>query len=149
MVLNYILVGCPWSILIEWLSYFIFFFDSPCCFSILYRCKTYRNYFYKQSFDRALRQSTKGAQTYALSAIKPVCCERYANRSLFRLLVQTTFWNTGGEQISRFIEQANNHHASILVKFTEQISKNKILFIFQNIIVAQRGKLLKHVNSRI
>ena len=45
---------------------------------------------------------------YKTSLLKKVLM----NRSLFGLLIQTTFWNTGRDQILQFIEQANNHHAS-------------------------------------
>ena len=61
-------------------------------------------------------------------------------RFTYRLLIQTTSWNTGRELISQFIDQANNHRASN-IKFT--LSKSlgtKILF--QDIIVF-KGKSVK------
>ena len=73
-------------------------------------------------------------------AIKPVCWKRFTNRSLYRLLIQTTSWNTGRELISQFIDQANNHRASN-IKFTLSKSPGtKILF--QDIIVF-KGKSVK------
>ena len=42
------------------------------------------------------------------SAIKPICWKRYIDY-IFSL------WGTGREQITHFIEQANNHHATILI----------------------------------
>ena len=50
------------------------------------------------------------------------------------------------EQISQFIEQANNHHASN-VKFTKRISEKKIFISRYNCV--QRNRVLKHVNSWI
>ena len=38
-----------------------------------------------------------------------------------------SLWGTRREQITHFIEQANNHHATI--KFTSEISENKITFL--------------------
>ena len=73
-------------------------------------------------------------------AIKPVCWKRFTNRSLYRLLIQTTSWNTGRELISQFIDQANKHRSSN-IRFT--LSKSlgtKILF--QDMIVF-KGKSVK------
>ena len=70
----------------------------------------------------------------------PVFQKLVCIRSLYRLLIQTTSWNTGRELISQFIDQANNHRASD-IKFT--LSKSlgtKILF--QDIIVL-KGKSVK------
>ena len=36
-------------------------------------------------------------------------------------------WDTGREEITHFIEQANNHHATI--KFTAEISEDKVTFL--------------------
>ena len=66
----------------------------------------------------------------------------YKQEPIYRLLTQTTFWNTGREQLSQFTEQAKNHHAGN-IKFTEQISWNKIFISRSNCV--QRGKVLKHV----
>ena len=54
------------------------------------------------------------------SAIKPICWKRYID-DIFSL------WGTGREQITHFIEQANNHHATI--KFTAEISEEKVTFL--------------------
>ena len=54
------------------------------------------------------------------SAIKPICWERYID-DIFSL------WGTGREQITHFIEQANNHHPTI--KFTAEISEEKVTFL--------------------
>ena len=54
------------------------------------------------------------------STKKPICWKRYIG-NIFSL------WNTGREEITHFIEQANNHHATI--KFTADISKNKVTFL--------------------
>ena len=54
------------------------------------------------------------------SAIKPICWKRYID-DIFSL------WGTRREQITHFIEQANNHHATI--KFTAEISEEKVTFL--------------------
>ena len=54
------------------------------------------------------------------SAIKPIVWKRYID-DIFSL------WGTGREQITHFIEQANNHHATI--KFTAEISEEKVTFL--------------------
>ena len=51
-----------------------------------------------------------------------------------------------GEQISQFVEQANNHHASN-VEFTKGISEKKIYISRYNCV--QRNRVLKHVNPWI
>ena len=85
------------------------------------------------SLERALRLNP-------YLAIKRVCWKRFTNRSLYRLLIQTTSWNSGRELILQVIDEANNHRASN-IKFT--LSKSlgtKILF--QDIIVF-KGKSVK------
>ena len=62
------------------MAIFIFSFDSSyCCYCTLYRCTTYLNSYCKQSLGS---------------------WKRYSDGSLFRLRIQTTFWNTRREQIS-------------------------------------------------
>ena len=59
------------------------------------------------------------------SAIKPICWKRYID-DIFSL------WGTGREQITHFIEQANNHHATI--KFKAEISEEKARAPNENIV---------------
>ena len=54
------------------------------------------------------------------SAKKPICWKRYIG-NIFSL------WDIGREEITHFIEQANNHHATI--KFTAEISEDKVTFL--------------------
>ena len=54
------------------------------------------------------------------SAKKPICWKRYIG-NIFSL------WDIWREEITLFIEQANNHHATI--KFTAEISEDKVTFL--------------------
>ena len=54
------------------------------------------------------------------SAIKPICWKRYIDDTF-------SLWGTRREQITHFIEQANNHHTTI--KFTAQISEEKVTLL--------------------
>ena len=106
------------------ISFFRWFVSGYRC-STLYRCKTYH----------LKEHSGLSPFSYKASLLKKIY-----NRSLYRLLVQTTSWNTGRELISQFIDQANNHRASN-IKFTLSRSLGtKILF--QDIIVF-KGKSVK------
>ena len=63
-------------------------------------------------------------------AKKPICWKRYIG-NIFSL------WDTGREEITHFIEQANNHHATI--KFTAEISEDKVTFL-DTIIIVYKGE---------
>ena len=73
------------------------------------RC-CFRKYLHGESRTELLKKS----------AIKPICWKRYID-DIFSL------WGTGREQRTHFIEQANNHHATI--KFTGEISEEKVTFL--------------------
>ena len=63
------------------------------------------------------------------STKKPICWKRYVN-DIFSL------WNTEREEITHFIEQANNHHT--LIKFTTEISENKVTFLYTIVYKGER-----------
>ena len=63
------------------------------------------------------------------STKKPICWKRYVN-DIFSL------WNTEREEITHFIEQANNHHT--LIKFTTEISENKVTFLYTIVCKGER-----------
>ena len=60
----------------------------------------------EKSLDKALRALS--AFSYKVSLLKKV----YKQEPITRSSIQTTFWNTGREQISHVIQQANNPHAN-------------------------------------
>ena len=62
-------------------------------------------------------------------AKKPICWKRYIG-SIFSL------WDTGREEITHFIEQANNHHTTN--KFTAEISEDKVSFL--DTIIVYKGE---------
>ena len=63
-------------------------------FSLIYRYKTYLNSYWKQSLDKAL--TALSAFSYKASVLKKGL---QTGANFYRLLMQTTFWNPGREQI--------------------------------------------------